>query len=391
VPFQLFVGYFAARYTGITCKTAYYDPGAWHEANRRTVVDFEPDVYWVQTAAVSGPALEILGPRQMRWPGHGVPDNHGHQMIEIEPMKQNEYDAFMQDESDYLWRTYLPRTWDTAAPLAKLPPLRSVVGGSGLLTYLTQLARPEMAAMLETFREAAETQAKWQAASSNLTDELAGLGYPSYNAPRIMAGAPFDTISDNLRGMAGTMMDMYRCPDKLLEACDMLARQRIEAIKQTPVPAGEMANRRVFIALHRGSDGFMSLPQFEKFYWPTLKQTMLALIDAGWIPCPFFEGVWDQRLEYIKDLPKGKVLCHFAQTDPKKAADVLGGHLCFMSDVPASLLNTSPPSEVEDYCKRLIDTCAGGGGFIMTATCLDEARPENVRAMIETTKAYGKY
>jgi uroporphyrinogen-III decarboxylase len=118
---------------------------------------------------------------------------------------------------------------------------------------------------------------------------------------------------------------------------------------------------------------------------------MLALIDAGWIPCPFFEGIWDQRLEYIKDLPKGKVLCHFAQTDPKKAADVLGGHLCFMSDVPASLLNTSPASEVEDYCKKLIDTCARDGGFIMTATCLDEARPENVRAMIEATKAYGKY
>ena len=391
VPVQLFVGYFAAKYAGITCEAAYYDAEKWHQANRKTIVDFEPDVYWVQTASVSGPALGLLGPQQMRWPGHGVPANHGHQMIEIEPMKQNEYDAFLQDQSDYMWRTYLPRTWEAAAPLAKLPPLRSVAGGMGLLMYLAQFARPEMAPMLELFRQAGEAQSKWQSAAGNLADEMADLGFPAYNAPRMMGGAPFDTISDNLRGMGGTMLDMYRVPDKLLEACEMLARQRIEIIQQTPAPAGETANRRVFIALHRGSDGFMSLPQFEKFYWPTLKRVMLALIDAGWIPCPFFEGIWDQRLEYIRELPKGKVLCHFAQTDPQKAKDVLGGHLCFMTDVPASLLNTASASETEDYCKKLIDVCGKGGGYIMTATCLDEAKPENVKAMIEVTKRYGTY
>jgi hypothetical protein len=312
-------------------------------------------------------------------------------MIEIEPMKQDEYDAFLQDQSDYLWRTYLPRTWQTAAPLARLAPLRSVVGGMGLLTYLAQLARPEMSAALDTFRRAAEEQAAWQTAAGNFADEMTALGFPAYNAPGIMAGAPFDTVSDNLRGMGGAMLDMYRCPDKLLELCEMLARQRIEAIRQTPAPAGPNANRRVFIALHRGSDGFMSLPQFEKFYWPTLKAVMVALINVGWIPCPFFEGIWDQRLEYIRDLPRGKILCHFAQTDPFRAKDVLGGHMCFMSDVPGSLLQTASVSEVEDYCRRLIDICGKGGGFIMTSTCVDEARPENMRAMIEVTRRYGRY
>ena len=27
----------------------------------------------------------------------------------------------------------------------------------------------------------------------------------------MMAGAPFDSVSDFLRGMRGTMLDMYRC------------------------------------------------------------------------------------------------------------------------------------------------------------------------------------
>ena len=49
--------------------------------------------------------------------------------------------------------------------------------------------------------------------------------------------------------------------------------------------------------LHRGSDGFMSLKQFEEFYWPALKAIMLKMIEKGITPCPFLEGTWDQRLE----------------------------------------------------------------------------------------------
>jgi hypothetical protein len=390
VPVQFFVGYFASKYTGVPSAALYYDAKKWHDANRKTVLDFEPDTYWVQTAGASGDAMELLGPHQIRWPGHQLPENQGHQMVELEPMKQDEYDAYMEDPSDFIVRTYLPRVWDAAAPLAKIAPMRGLVGGSNLVGYLAQFHRPEMAEMLKAFAKAAETQATWQTAGGNFIGEMAALGFPTYNAPGLMAGAPFDTISDNLRGMRGTMLDMYRNQDKLLELCEVLAKQRIEIIRRTQAPKGPDEIRRVFIALHRGSDGFTSLPQFEKFYWPTFKRVLLALIDAGWIPCPFFEGIWDQRLEYIKEIPKGKMLCHFAQTDPKKAKEVLGGHLCVMCDVPPSLLQTASVPEVEDYCKKLIDLFGRDGGYIMTATCLDEAKPENVRAMIEITRTYGR-
>ncbi len=391
VPVQLFVGYFAATYCGIPFSTVYYDAEKWREANRRTIVELEPDVYWAQTAAVSGKALELLGPQQIKWPGFSLPADQSHQMVELEPMRQDEYDAYLEDPSDYILRTYLPRVWASAAPLANLPALRGLTGGTGLAFYLAQFARPEIAPALETFKKAAQLQWKWQQLDADFTESMARLGFPSYNTPRMMAGAPFDVISDNLRGMRGAMLDMYRCPDKVVELCEFLCKQRIDMIRQSPAPRSANAVNRVFMALHRGSDGFMSLPQFEKFYWPTLKKVFLALIEAGWIPAPFFEGVWDQRLEYIRDLPKGSILCHFAQTDPAKAKAILGGHLCFMIDVPGSILQTGSVSEVEDYCRGLIKTCAGDGGFIMTATCLDRAKPENVRAMIETTRKYGKY
>ena len=131
VPFQLFVGYFAGRYCDIPFSSAYYDSAKWRAANIRTITELEPDVYWIQTANLSGKALEILGPLQMRWPGFNVSPNSSHQMIELEPMKAEDYEAFLSDPSDYMMRTYLPRVFESAAPMAKLPPFRSLVGRMG--------------------------------------------------------------------------------------------------------------------------------------------------------------------------------------------------------------------------------------------------------------------
>jgi uroporphyrinogen-III decarboxylase len=48
--------------------------------------------------------------------------------------------------------------------------------------------------------------------------------------------------------------------------------------------------------------------------------------------------------------------------------------------------------EVKDYCKKLIDTVGKGGGFIMcNGAFFDEAKPENLHAMVDFTKEYGVY
>ncbi|MBI2829672.1 MAG: hypothetical protein HYX81_00770, partial [Chloroflexi bacterium] len=182
--------------------------------------------------------------------------------------------------------------------------------------------------------------------------------------------------------------DMYKYPDKLLRLCEMLVPLQLERASRV---AKRLKNKRVFIPLHRGSDGFMSLKQFETFYWPTLKKVILSLVEMGLTPCPFFEGTWDQRLEYLRELPRGKVLCHLAQTDMAKAKEVLGDHLCIMGNVPSSLLQVGTAQEVEDYCKKLIDACSKGGGFILNPMPMDEANPANVKAMVDFTKEYGVY
>ncbi len=228
---------------------------------------------------------------------------------------------------------------------------------------------------------------KWRSGMRSLGKEMAGMGFPL--AERAATLAPFDMVSDYLRGMRGVMLDMYRQPDKLLEACDKLLPMMIE---RGVSGAKGSDNPRVFIPLHRGADGFMSLKQFEAFYWPTLKRLILALIDEGLTPCPFFEGDYTLRLEYLLELPRGKVLGHFDRTDMYRAKEVLGGHMCIRGNVPSSLLQTGTPQEVKDYCQKLIDVVGKSGGFIMSpGSSIDEARPENVRAIFDFTKEYGVY
>ncbi len=106
----------------------------------------------------------------------------------------------------------------------------------------------------------------------------------------------------------------------------------------------------------------MSNEQFAEFYWPGLKALMLALIDAGLTPMPFLEGDYTPRLEFLAEMPPGKVLGHFDIVDLQKTKEIIGDVMCFWGNVPASLLVTGNPQQVKDYIKELIDTFADTGG-----------------------------
>ena len=136
----------------------------------------------------------------------------------------------------------------------------------------------------------------------------------------------------------------------------------------------------------------MSPEQYKIFYWPFLRKLMMGIIDAGLIPYAYTEGNYTSRLEIISDVPKGKVLYHFERVDMEKAKAILGDTACISGNVPTSLLNIGSPQEVREYCKRLIDVAGKGGGLIMDSSGgINEAKPENVRAMADFTKEYGVY
>jgi uroporphyrinogen-III decarboxylase len=124
---------------------------------------------------------------------------------------------------------------------------------------------------------------------------------------------------------------------------------------------------------------------------PKLRRYITEVAEAGLVPMVYVEGSYNSRLDYLTEVPKGKVVYLFETTDMKAAKAKLGGHSCIAGDVPNVMLSHGTPQEVADHCKWLIDTCAPGGGYMMDSGALiDEAKPENVAAMFETTMTYGR-
>jgi uroporphyrinogen-III decarboxylase len=205
-----------------------------------------------------------------------------------------------------------------------------------------------------------------------------------------MCLSPFDYFADFLRGSKGIMLDMFRKKDKLLQALDraipILARSAVAQGTRTPCNI-------VFMPMHWGLDGFMSLQQFKTFYWPQLRQVMMAMIEANVVPCVLWEGDCTSRLETIADIPAGKAIYFLERTDIFRAKEVLGDVVCLRGNVPATILTTGTPDDVTAYCRRLIEKVGKNGGFILDGGIgiPDGARTENVLAMFRSAHDYGRY
>ena len=388
VPVGCELGFFVAKYAGIPYSAAYYDCDAWFAAYRKALEEFRPDFVFARPF-VPGEALECLDPRILRWPGQGLDPNVGAQSIEIEGLRGDEYDLFLKSPADYLLRHHLPRVFGGLEVLSMLPELSSTAwlepwAAESLAMWVTD---PRLQPAFEKLREAGLRMRKHLSRSGEFDRLIADFGFPRMYQGAILP--PFDVVSHSLRGMKGTMLDMYRQPDKLLETCDFLLEKSLE--RPLP-PPNESGNLRMFMTNTRGSDNFMSTKQFETFYWPTFKKLVMTLIERGATPCIFFEGNFDSRLEFLLDFPKGKILVRLDKTDIFRAKEILGGHFCIEGNVPSTLLQMGTAEEVKDYCKKLIDAVGRDGGFILgPRSSTDEVKPENLKTMIEFTKDYGRY
>jgi hypothetical protein len=387
VPVFLMVGFFPAYYSGMTPQEAMYDYDKLYTAWKRFALDFAPDAHMGAGGPGPGKLFEILDYKLYNWPGHGISPDLTYQCLEGEYVRADEYDALIQDPSDFFRSVYLPRVFGALGPLKKLPPLTDILElpltGGSFVPY----GLPEVQAALGTLREAGREAQRWAGFIDRWAQEITGAGFPAFSGG--FTKAPFDTIGDTLRGTRGIMMDMYRQPDKLLEALEaitpMMIKMGVSGAKTNGHPI-------ITIPLHKGADGFLSDKQFRTFYWPTFRKLLMGLIDEGCVPYSFAEGGYNSRLEIIKDLPKGKSVWAFDQTDMVKAKKVLGDIACIAGNVPITLLSVGTPQEVKDYVKKLIDTAGKDGGYILSnGAVIDKARPENVHAMVDFTKEYGVY
>ena len=348
--------------------------------------DFQPDLGWDPILMFPTSYLESSGITWFKWPGKHIEDIHSmYQFIEGEYMKSDEYKEAIGDMTKFMMNKWMPRSFANFQGLAKLDFRNNMWFGH--MGSLAAFSDPEVISTLEAMVQTGKNLMEWFIKLGEYDEKMK----TQFGIPLLYAGfayAPFDMIGDSLRGTYGILMDMYDHAEELLALIEVVTEY---AIKDTIAGCSGKSTPFVWFWLHKGLDSFMSDEQFRKFYWPSLRRYLTEVANAGLTPVVYVEGAYNSRLEYLKEVPPGKVIYSFEYTDMSAAKKVLGGHSCIMGDVPAVMLSYGKPEEVVDYCKNLIDVCAPGGGFIMdTATMVDDAKVENIVAMFETTYKYGK-
>jgi len=387
IPICPSAGFFPNEYAGITMYDAMYDYEALSNAWECYHRDLEPDAYNGPTTIVPGKVLDILDLKLYRWPGHGVAKEREYQFVEDEYMKAEEYQDLIDDPTGFFLTVYFPRIFGSLKPFETFPLLPPVNEIPVVPPTVMRFGTDAMQGAFQSLGQAGEEALRWRAAVGKISGRIMGRGFPDFTGG--FTKAPFDVIGDSLRGTTGVMLDIFRHPDELKEACERLTPMMVKS-----GVAACRANNHImpFIPLHKGADGFMSDEMFRTFYWPTLRKVIIGLINEGMVPLLFAEGSYDDRLDVISDIPKGKAVWWFDRTDMKRAKETVGQVACLAGNMPLDLLCTGTPNQVESYCKDLIEVAAPGGGFIFSSGAgMQGSKPENVKAMIASVREYGVY
>ncbi|ADL07554.1 uroporphyrinogen decarboxylase family protein [Thermosediminibacter oceani] len=198
--------------------------------------------------------------------------------------------------------------------------------------------------------------------------------------------APFDFLSDQLRGFKGISMDIRRMPDKVAAACDAL----YPIVFKMGLPPAN--SNQIFIPLHMPP--FMREKDFEKLYWPSFKRLLDEYASMG-IHCILFcEHDWTRYLDYLYELPTDTILW-FEYGDPKVIKEKLGKKHIITGLYPVMNLKTKTKEECVEEVKRYIDILAPGGKYIFnfdkTPLLYGDIKLECLCAVAETVRDYAVY
>jgi len=360
VPIRLQLSEFMARYAGFTLQEIYYDLEKNVAAVGKVLADFDVDCISGAPSLWWASLHDAVGARYLKFAGRDLAPDRQFQYLEDEYMLAEDYEAFTADPTRWIYEVYLPRIHSEMSDRGSYRAGVALVKGAG--AFLTANARMPRA------------KAEWAA---------------TYGVPPSISGfakAPFDTLADTLRGLKGIMTDLRRRPGKVLAALEVIVPHNVfftmaTSAGNTLLPA--------FMPLHRGSFPFLNPEYWQKFYWPSLKRVIEDLWARGKRTLFYAEGNWTPYLESIAELPPRSIVFHVDQTDMRKAKEILGGRFCLSGNVPNTLMAYGTPDEVREYCRRLIETYAGDGGFIIDTggVMQTDVRAENVAALIETARS----
>lgn len=365
VPVVPLVHYFAAACGGVSCADLWWDRKKYMRAMGECFDMVGPWDASFQLDVASPAVYTYFIPMKAKVPGRDLAEDGPAQFLEEEIMMRSDYEwmlGLFKGGEDQAYMKLL----DRLVRRVNAPALSGVLGSARLIRDLTKQAL-----------NCRQNKRFWK--KRNTTLYFGGF-----------LEAPFDTFSCS-RSFEPFIMDLMEAPELVAEAAQAAVPSFIKAAKNFTRVTGV---RRFLIACHRTSNDFISPTMFRELALPSLKAVCEGMLAQGVLPILHCDGNWDKNVELLLELPGGGVTVQFdGASDIFRAKKILGNHVCIFGDVPALMLYSAEPEEVDRYCKRLIEEVGKDGAYTMGAGCEIplNAKVDNVRAMIQSVKKYGYY
>ena len=368
---------------GVSFGESMRDPFTLNAALDHVLDRYEPDLVYMPTVFPS-PAMERARPVCARFPGqmYNLGDEVPYQYIDKQFLQDEDFDNFLKDPTWFMFKL-LAQKYQTFGGINMINPYAM---NNSCIYSLAPFGLPPvqetLKAMMETGNLVLENLGKCAAQAQHVVER----GFIPFGGATCMC--PFDEYADHIRGIMEACMDCIEEPERLEAALEIMERHIPAFIANAKMQHAQY----LFVPLHCGVDDFMSLENYKKFYWPGLKKVLMAAIENDMTPIVICEGKYHTRLEVLADVPKGKVIYFFEDTDLVKAKEILGDVACIGGGMPTEYLMMGDKQRVIDHTKKMIDLLAPGGGFIMTnSLAIDQVKTENVEAWKDTLFTYGKY
>lgn len=198
---------------------------------------------------------------------------------------------------------------------------------------------------------------------------------------------PLDILFDDFRGFTGTIADLRRHKSEVKELCDILYKVRCNNFANIDCDY-------LYISQMPHMPAYLNVKQFEEFYWPYYKEMIENIAKSGRKLFLATEGRWLHIVDFLKELPKDSMIMNLDDDDIFEMYKAIDERQIIAGGAQVAKLRLAGKEENIEHAKKVLDECAGNGGFIFTTdkylSCNGDIN-ENLAAVNEYVRENGRY
>jgi len=297
-------------------------------------------------------SLSAIWLSRVKIPGKDLPADSLWQVEEDEILTESDYRLIIEKGWKHFFQEYLPRVID-----------------------------------IQEYREAVDWSANNGPRIRRLYQEH---GYVVLCDTDLNATIPFESLCGG-RSFQKFIIDLFRMPDLVQEAMDIIMEESLEVISRTSPASSELIGCS-WIGGWRSASALLSPKIWNRFVWPYIVRYVNALVDKGYTPVLHWDQDWTRDLERLKELPPKKVVLNpDGMTDVRKFREIVGDNMALLGDVPSSIFAAGTPEDIYGYVHDLVRD-VGTTGLLLCPGCDApiNTRPENMQAFADSARDYGK-